>query len=296
MKTILLDMSCLAHSAMYRCNGNVLAEEADTAIATEILQRVLSLGERFKSNLFYFAFDGSKHANPRFAIYADYKAKRGVKRQEESLADAAMRQQMCKALENLMQILPDMGFGGVLFDNVHESDDHMARAALLRESVIVTTDGDLLQCISDKVTVFNPTTNKMTTEQSFMDQHGVHPSRWADVKTLAGCNSDEVPGVPGVGVDTALKYMRGELSITSKRYHSIETHKSILERNRKLVTLPYPSTPQVLPAATRVTRGTFTRACKEWGFDVFLLPDNLERWARLFRGEFTSGGRYGKGK
>lgn len=287
MRTLFLDMSCLAHSAMHRCRGTVAVDDAPVAITVEILNHVLSLGERFKTNLFCFAFDGAKHANPRFSIFPEYKEKRGVKRQQETEEDKEYRRAMYRALDDLLEILPEMGFTGVLNDGIHESDDHIARNLPWHlPAVIVSTDGDMLQCINRNAAVFNPQKNKLITEQEFYNEFRIIPSAWARVKTLAGCDSDEVPGVPGVGVKTALKYILGQLKPTSKAYIAITENKAIIARNAALVCLPYPSTPVATKTPSRITRGTFTRACTKWGLDMFLMPANLERWSCLFRGIF----------
>ena len=64
------------------------------------------------------------------------------------------------------------------------------------------------------------------------------------VKIIAGCSTDEVPGVPGVGEKTAIKYLTGELDKHTKTFKKIATSASfpLYARNRKLIKLPMEGT------------------------------------------------------
>ena len=106
--------------------------------------------------------------------------------------------------------------------------------------VIVSTDQDLWQLLSgDRVTVWNPRTKKMLTEQAFRERWGIGPSQWADVKAIAGCPGDGVPGVPGVGEKTAAKFMAGRLKDTTKAYNRVVEANDLWERNLRLVRLSH---------------------------------------------------------
>lgn len=69
------------------------------------------------------------------------------------------------------------------------------------------------------------------------------------VKAMSGCDSDGVPGIPGVGEVTAVKFIRKELSKTSAIYKTIMSPESaeVVCRNRRLVELPYEAVPTPTP-------------------------------------------------
>lgn len=71
------------------------------------------------------------------------------------------------------------------------------------EAVIVSSDKDLMQLIQPGVTMFDGMKNKVIGPDEVMAKFGVGPDKVIDVQSLAGDSSDNVPGVPGIGVKTA---------------------------------------------------------------------------------------------
>lgn len=71
------------------------------------------------------------------------------------------------------------------------------------EAIIVSSDKDLMQLIQPGVTMFDSMKNKVIGPDEVMAKFGVGPERVVDVQALAGDSSDNVPGVPGIGVKTA---------------------------------------------------------------------------------------------
>jgi 5'-3' exonuclease len=90
--------------------------------------------------------------------------------------------------------------------------------------------------------MYNPGKKKAVTLQSFSKETGLEPWEWAKVKAIGGCKTDEVPGIPGVGEKTAIKYILGKLKPDSAAYKAIKANKEIITRNRKLVELPFEGT------------------------------------------------------
>ena len=104
----------------------------------------------------------------------------------------------------------------------YEADDIIGTYARLvdesceYEGLIVSSDKDLLQLISDKVTVKLLKTKDyiMMTPTVFQDIYGVEPARMTDLKGLMGDASDNIPGVKGIGEKTAIKLLT--------KYHNLE--------------------------------------------------------------------------
>ncbi len=69
--------------------------------------------------------------------------------------------------------------------------------------VIVSADKDLLQLIRPRVSLMDPIKNKTMGEPETIEKFGVPPAKVVDVQSLAGDSSDNVPGVPGIGIKTA---------------------------------------------------------------------------------------------
>jgi DNA polymerase I len=94
-----------------------------------------------------------------------------------------------------------------------EADDLIAtyvdRARELgREVVIVSSDKDLMQLIADGVCMWDPMKGKVIGPAEVEERFGVGPELVQDCLALAGDSSDNVPGVPGIGVKTAAQLLR----------------------------------------------------------------------------------------
>jgi DNA polymerase-1 len=80
------------------------------------------------------------------------------------------------------------------------------------EIVIVTGDRDLLQLVDDKVKLFMPvkglSEGKLFGEKETLGRMGVRPEQIPDFKALAGDNSDNYPGVSGIGPKTAVNLIQ----------------------------------------------------------------------------------------
>ncbi|MEO0695436.1 MAG: DNA polymerase I [Pseudomonadota bacterium] len=89
-----------------------------------------------------------------------------------------------------------------------EADDLIASYALETERqggecVIISSDKDLMQLVTDKVTMFDTMKNKAIGRAEVIEKFGVPPEKVIDVQALAGDSVDNVPGVPGIGIKTA---------------------------------------------------------------------------------------------
>lgn len=89
-----------------------------------------------------------------------------------------------------------------------EADDIMATyatqaAAIGARVTIVSSDKDLMQVVSNQIEMMDTMKNRRVGPAEVMEKFGVGPNRVIDVQSLAGDSSDNVPGVPGIGVKTA---------------------------------------------------------------------------------------------
>ncbi|MEJ0062035.1 MAG: DNA polymerase I [Alphaproteobacteria bacterium] len=144
------------------------------------------------------------------------------------------------------------GVPAIEADN-YEADDLIAayaRAARERnwEVRIVSADKDLMQLIRDGVSLYDPLKSKLIGAAEVMEKFGVAPDRVIDVQALAGDSTDNVPGVPGIGVKTAAELINiyGSLDALLERAAEIKQpkrrelliqHAEQARISRRLVTL-----------------------------------------------------------
>jgi DNA polymerase-1 len=115
-------------------------------------------------------------------------------------------------------------------------------------ATIVSSDKDLMQLVNDCVVMFDTMKDKRIGRAEVIEKFGVPPDKVIEVQALIGDSTDNVPGVPGIGVKTAAQLI-GEygdletlLARTSeikqeKRRQSLIEHAEAARISKRLVTL-----------------------------------------------------------
>lgn len=142
-----------------------------------------------------------------------------------------------------------------------EADDLIAAYAVQArragaEVVVATNDKDILQLVSEGISIYSTVKNDLKDGESFAlldvaavrGKWGVDPAHIADVLALTGDSSDNIPGVPGIGekTATALINQHGAISnilenpaaiANAKLRDKITTHRELILANREMVRL-----------------------------------------------------------
>jgi DNA polymerase-1 len=193
-----------------------------------------------KPTHFAVIFDAARKTF-RNEIYSDYKANRS-----EAPDDLAPQ------FEYIRKSVVAFNLPSVDLPN-YEADDLIATYAeqILSKGAkvtIVSSDKDLMQLYKKDVRLFDPMKNKFITPEDILTKFGVGPEKVIDVQSLAGDSSDNVPGVPGIGVKTAAELINkyGTLEKLLDNAHEIKQNKrreTLIENkdkaiiSKKLVTL-----------------------------------------------------------
>ncbi len=197
-----------------------------------------------KPTHFAVIFDSARKTF-RNEIYSDYKANRS-----EAPDDLAPQ------FEYIRKSVLAFNLPSVDLPN-YEADDLIATYVdqILKKGAkvtIVSSDKDLMQLYKKGVRIFDPMKNKFITDDDVIKKFGVDASKVIDVQSLAGDSSDNVPGVPGIGVKTAAELINkyGTLENLLKSAHEIKQNKrreTLIENkdkaliSKKLVTLDHNS-------------------------------------------------------
>lgn len=134
----------------------------------------------------------------------------------------------------------------------YEADDVMATIAhILKEQEIdvylVSRDKDLDQLLSDRVWLFDPVKNTVMDAAGLLEKKGFSPEQAVEIQSLVGDSTDNIPGVHGVGMKTAVKLINQYGSAEAVLEHADELTPKMSERvkayadqlpiTRQLVTL-----------------------------------------------------------
>ena len=195
-----------------------------------------------KPTHFAVIFDSARKTF-RNEIYSDYKANRS-----EAPDDLAPQ------FEYIRKSVLAFNLPSVELKN-YEADDLIATYTdqILKAGAkvtVVSSDKDLMQLFRKNVRIFDPMKNKFITDEDVKNKFGVDSSKVIDVQALAGDSSDNVPGVPGIGVKTAAELINkyGTLEKLLKSSHEIKQNKrreTLIENkdkaiiSKKLVTLKH---------------------------------------------------------
>ena len=177
----------------------------------------------------------------RTEMYADYKAHRpdapdDLKPQFKFIREAV------RAFD--LPCLEQDGFEAddLIATYVREADAAGATAT------IVSSDKDLMQLVNDRVIMFDAMKDKKIGRAEVIEKFGVPPDKVIEVQALIGDSTDNVPGVPGIGVKTAaqligeygdLETLLGRASEIKqeKRRQALIEHAEAARLSKKLVTL-----------------------------------------------------------
>src|SRR6187399_2019234 len=164
-------------------------------------------------------FDRSEHTF-RNELYKDYKAHR-----PDAPADLIPQFPLIREAVRAFDIpcLEMLGF---------EADDLIATYARQACEVganvtIVSSDKDLMQLVNDCVIMYDTMKDKKIGVAEVIEKFGVPPEKVIEVQSLIGDSTDNVPGVPGIGVKTAAQLIGeyGDLETLLKRAGEIKQEK-----------------------------------------------------------------------
>ena len=206
----------------------------------KLLEDSKSKDNKDKPTHFAVIFDSARK-NFRNEIYSDYKGNR---------SDAP--DDLIPQFEYIRKSVLAFNLPSIELLN-YEADDLIATYVeqILEKgakATIVSSDKDLMQLYKKNVRIYDPMKNKFINEEDVNKKFGVKADKVIDVQALAGDSTDNVPGVPGIGVKTAAELIKeyGDLENLLKNAKKIKQNKrreTLIENkdkaiiSKKLVTL-----------------------------------------------------------
>jgi DNA polymerase-1 len=194
-----------------------------------------------------FCFDGGY--DYRREIWPEYKKPRQKAREIESPETKELRKILFEQMDAFREYhLPMVGCRNVFYAKGFEADDLIAACVKglpnASKIYVVSNDEDLFQLIEgNRVVVYRPPTKTVVNETDFRaTHHDMPPCLYASAKAWAGCGSDNIIGLSGIGMKRASQFIMGKGSESFRKtfYDSVE----VFNKNIKLTKLPAPGTPE----------------------------------------------------
>ena len=198
----------------------------------KLLEESRSDDSKNKPTHFVVIFDSARK-NFRNEIYEDYKANRS-----DTPEDLAPQ------FEYIRKSVKAFNVASAEMLN-YEADDLIATYTdqILKKGAkvtIISADKDFMQLVKPGVRLYDPMKSKVLGNKEVKEKFGVEPSKVIDVQALAGDSSDNVPGVPGIGIKTAAELINKYKSLEKllENAHEIPQKKrreTILENKNKAI-------------------------------------------------------------
>jgi 5'-3' exonuclease len=301
---VLVDVSCIG----YRCFYSMISlskKELKWGLVFGFLNELLKLASQFDTDEIYLCWDSQESI--RKQQYPNYKANR---RQNLSDEEKKRLDIYYKTINKLRKkYLPKIGWYQNSICRGMEGDDVIASLAEMfsfgekvlkkkpQKITVVTSDQDMYQLLKIKnLQIYHPITKSIVTKQIFKDKYNIHPKQWAMVKAIAGCSTDNVSGVVGVGEKTAIKYLNGDKLSDNKMKDIRRFIKKQVPLNLKLVSLPHENMNPVQNdfKANETNSVKLRKLCKLAKIEEPVF--SLKAWDRVFRNHIvtTEKKRYAK--
>ncbi|TFH75486.1 DNA polymerase I [Gammaproteobacteria bacterium LSUCC0112] len=197
---ILIDGSSYLFRAYHALPPLLSSKGQATGAIKGVISMIRSLKKDYPDSPVAVVFD-AKGDTFRNEIYKDYKAHR-----------PPMPDDLRSQIEPIHQIIRAMGLPLLVIPGV-EADDVIGTLAAQalhqhRDTLISTGDKDLAQLVNQHVTLINTMTGEKLDPAAVEVKFGLPPSRIVDFLALTGDKVDNIPGVPGVGPKTAVKWLQ----------------------------------------------------------------------------------------
>jgi len=276
-----------------------------TAGFLKILQK---LCREIKPDKVIICWDGKGGSQRRKAVNKNYKSGRKPLRLNRDIKHLTEEQELQNKIWQqirLIDYLNNFPVTQLMFELV-EADDVISFACQMSDfkgwqKVIVSSDKDFFQLLDEETVVYRPTQGEVLNKNNIIEKFGIHPTNFALARAIVGDQSDNLDGVPGIGLPTVAKRLpflaeEKAYSITEvcehcrlvesnlKAYQNILENKNIVKENYKLMQLYSPSmsiqTKKEIKNIVENTELTFDKT----NTDGMMLEDGISKtsWLDLF--------------
>ena len=282
---VLVDGSSYLYRAFHALPPLVTSRGQPTGAVKGVINMIRALMKSCGHSNIAIVFD-AKGKTFRNEIFKEYKAHR-----------PPMPDDLRSQIKPIHQIITAMGLPLLVIEGV-EADDVIGTLSLQAtdegiNTLISTGDKDLAQLVNQRVTLINTMTNEILDPDGVVKKFGVEPCRIVDYLALMGDKSDNIPGVPGVGPKTALKWLQEYDSMEGIIENAEEIGGKVGERLRDnfgLLRLSYELATIKLDVELNISLRNLTKKAdnKQALYDIFTQME-FKTWIK----ELEEGGTHG---
>ena len=215
-KLYIIDGTAFIYRSFYAFKNRPLinSKGENTSAIFGFLRTIVSIIEKFNPKYFTITFD-EREPTFRHKRYPEYKATRDK-----------MPEELIEQLEPIQDLvmsanIPHLSLKG------YEADDIIGTLSQKFSDkcdvVIVSGDKDFYQLVNNKVSLYDLSKDKYISKEEVKEKFGTTPDKVIDILALTGDSADNIPGIPKVGIKTAIKLMQ--------QFGSLE---NILANNEKI--------------------------------------------------------------
>lgn len=289
MRTLLIDGNNLLYRTFWAANYKAKNQDPGNIAATYIFLITLkSYAVKFSPwDKIYCVWD-KRLAYPESNFRAEicdteYKGGRG----DEKFKN------VFNSLEKILPLIEDLGIYN-FYPHRMEADDAISWLSEIveGEKIIITTDKDMLQLISEDISVYNTNTKSIINLQNFEEVTDIdNPKNYLMFRCFTGDKSDNIPGIPKVGIKTYLKLTK-DWDYNLDNVNINKDQRAIVERNKRLMDLKYGFNYYEEETITYRAQyynnqnkiepnyDSFTTKCEEEGLKS--ICENIQQWKHTF--------------
>ena len=249
------------------------------------------------------AWDGHGGSRKRKSVNKNYKEGRKPIRLNRSIRNMTENEEMENKVwqqTRLFDYLNEMPISQIMLEGV-EADDVIAAVKNLNyykgwQKVIVSSDKDFLQLCDSETVLYRPIQKVVMNRNKVIEEYGIHPTNMALARAIVGDKSDNLDGIPGIGLKTIAKrfpFMIEENSCTIdnlvehceshaesklKVYDSIVESRGLIEENYRLMQLYVPSISAQGKQKIKYSVENLEKAFNQTSINVMMLEDGMGVW------------------
>ncbi len=194
-RLILVDGSAYIFRAYYGLPPMNRADGTPINAVFGFTNMLVKLIEDYSDDKMIVIFDAARE-NFRNKIYPEYKANRG-EAPDDLIPQFPLIRECVKSFN-----IPQLEIDGFEADDLIATYVNLAEKNKI-ETIIVSSDKDLMQLVSKNVTMLDPMKNKKIEIKDVVEKFGVQPNKVIFIQALTGDKVDNIPGAPGIGPKTA---------------------------------------------------------------------------------------------